>query len=188
MKITEEDLWIRTYGRLFQKLCSSSAEIPIGIYRTESHMFSTSEVSSSSVDILHPRVVFRFAPSGPTAASASASCFLSPTFFGFQHSSICFDFFLLNFSPPQVPGLVQNASSPFRPLSFYLILLIGCFFFFFSVLIWSFWNFLFHYCDAEQEEELTCFFPEHYHYGCISDKHSPNTVTTLLLIKIVIWL
>lgn len=32
MKITEGDLWIRTYGRLFQKLCSSSAEIPIGIF------------------------------------------------------------------------------------------------------------------------------------------------------------
>lgn len=46
MKITEEDLWIRTYGRLFQKLCSSSAEIPIGIYRTESHMFSNAEASS----------------------------------------------------------------------------------------------------------------------------------------------
>uniref|UniRef100_A0A672V3G2 Potassium sodium-activated channel subfamily T member 1 n=1 Tax=Strigops habroptila TaxID=2489341 RepID=A0A672V3G2_STRHB len=46
MKITEDDLWIRTYGRLFQKLCSSSAEIPIGIYRTESHMFATSEVGS----------------------------------------------------------------------------------------------------------------------------------------------
>uniref|UniRef100_A0A8C7SIP3 RCK N-terminal domain-containing protein n=1 Tax=Oncorhynchus mykiss TaxID=8022 RepID=A0A8C7SIP3_ONCMY len=44
MKVTEEDLWIRTYGRLFQKLCSSSAEIPIGIYRTESHMFPSSEV------------------------------------------------------------------------------------------------------------------------------------------------
>eukprot|EP00071_Canis_lupus_P045761 XP_022279318.1 potassium channel subfamily T member 1 isoform X1 [Canis lupus familiaris] len=43
MKVTEEDLWIRTYGRLFQKLCSSSAEIPIGIYRTECHVFSTSE-------------------------------------------------------------------------------------------------------------------------------------------------
>uniref|UniRef100_A0A8C6PKE7 Potassium sodium-activated channel subfamily T member 1 n=1 Tax=Nothobranchius furzeri TaxID=105023 RepID=A0A8C6PKE7_NOTFU len=43
IKITEEDLWIRTYGRLFQKFCSSSAEIPIGIYRTESHVFSTSE-------------------------------------------------------------------------------------------------------------------------------------------------
>ncbi|XP_068167977.1 potassium channel subfamily T member 1 [Antennarius striatus] len=47
LKITEEDLWIRTYGRLFQKLCSSSAEIPIGIYRTESHMFSTSESQMS---------------------------------------------------------------------------------------------------------------------------------------------
>lgn len=46
MKVTEEDLWISTYGRLFQKLCSSSAEIPIGIYRTESHIFSTSEVRS----------------------------------------------------------------------------------------------------------------------------------------------
>ncbi|XP_068430160.1 potassium channel subfamily T member 2-like isoform X3 [Clinocottus analis] len=50
MKITEEDLWISTYGRLFQKLCSSSAEIPIGIYRTESHVFPTSEVSVSVDD------------------------------------------------------------------------------------------------------------------------------------------
>uniref|UniRef100_UPI00398F1ED1 potassium channel subfamily T member 1 n=1 Tax=Pristiophorus japonicus TaxID=55135 RepID=UPI00398F1ED1 len=50
MKITEEDLWIRTYGRLFQKLCSSSAEIPIGLYRTESHMFSTSE-SQISINV-----------------------------------------------------------------------------------------------------------------------------------------
>ncbi|XP_034402794.1 potassium channel subfamily T member 1 isoform X2 [Cyclopterus lumpus] len=51
MKITEEDLWISTYGRLFQKLCSSSAEIPIGIYRTESHVFPTSESQVSvSVD------------------------------------------------------------------------------------------------------------------------------------------
>ncbi|XP_058492430.1 potassium channel subfamily T member 1 isoform X6 [Solea solea] len=49
MKITEEDLWIRTYGRLFQKLCSSSAEIPIGIYRTESHMFSSSECKDGYV-------------------------------------------------------------------------------------------------------------------------------------------
>ncbi|XP_065140407.1 potassium channel subfamily T member 1 isoform X2 [Paramisgurnus dabryanus] len=50
MKVTEEDLWIRTYGRLFQKLCSSSAEIPIGIYRTESHMFSSSESQVSVED------------------------------------------------------------------------------------------------------------------------------------------
>lgn len=34
MKITKEDLWIRTYGRLYQKLCSTTCEIPIGIYRT----------------------------------------------------------------------------------------------------------------------------------------------------------
>uniref|UniRef100_A0A3B3UBL7 Potassium sodium-activated channel subfamily T member 1 n=1 Tax=Poecilia latipinna TaxID=48699 RepID=A0A3B3UBL7_9TELE len=51
MKIKEEDLWIGTYGRLFQKLCSSSAEIPIGIYRTESHIFTTLESQvSMSVD------------------------------------------------------------------------------------------------------------------------------------------
>uniref|UniRef100_A0A672MZU6 Potassium sodium-activated channel subfamily T member 1 n=1 Tax=Sinocyclocheilus grahami TaxID=75366 RepID=A0A672MZU6_SINGR len=37
MHVCEADLWIRTYGRLFQTFCSSSSEIPIGIYRTESH-------------------------------------------------------------------------------------------------------------------------------------------------------
>lgn len=35
MKITREDLWIRTYGRLYQRLCSTTCEIPMGIYRTE---------------------------------------------------------------------------------------------------------------------------------------------------------
>uniref|UniRef100_A0A663EIM4 Potassium sodium-activated channel subfamily T member 2 n=1 Tax=Aquila chrysaetos chrysaetos TaxID=223781 RepID=A0A663EIM4_AQUCH len=43
MKITEEDLWIRTYARLYQKLCSSTGDIPIGIYRTESQKLTTSE-------------------------------------------------------------------------------------------------------------------------------------------------
>ncbi|KAK6468719.1 potassium channel subfamily T member 2 [Huso huso] len=43
MKISEDDLWIRTYGRLYQKLCSSTGDIPIGIYRTESHTLPTSE-------------------------------------------------------------------------------------------------------------------------------------------------
>lgn len=60
---------------------------------------------------------------GPPAASAS--CFLPPTFFGFRHSSVCFDFFLLNF-PPQAPGLVQKVSSSFRPL-FIWSSEIGCF-------------------------------------------------------------
>uniref|UniRef100_A0A8C7PLB6 Potassium sodium-activated channel subfamily T member 2b n=1 Tax=Oncorhynchus mykiss TaxID=8022 RepID=A0A8C7PLB6_ONCMY len=44
MKITEEDLWIRTYGRLYQKLCSSTGDIPIGIYRTEAQKLPVSEV------------------------------------------------------------------------------------------------------------------------------------------------
>ncbi|GAB1597946.1 potassium channel subfamily T member 2-like [Argonauta hians] len=35
MKIAKDDLWIRTYGRLYQKLCSTTCEIPIGIYRTQ---------------------------------------------------------------------------------------------------------------------------------------------------------
>ncbi|KAJ8373207.1 hypothetical protein AAFF_G00270400 [Aldrovandia affinis] len=48
MKITEEDLWIRNYGRLYQKLCSSTGDIPIGIYRTESR---TLPVSESQVSI-----------------------------------------------------------------------------------------------------------------------------------------
>uniref|UniRef100_H2UA63 Potassium sodium-activated channel subfamily T member 2b n=1 Tax=Takifugu rubripes TaxID=31033 RepID=H2UA63_TAKRU len=46
MKITEDDLWIRTYGRLYQKLCSTNGDIPIGIYRTEAHKLPVSEVSS----------------------------------------------------------------------------------------------------------------------------------------------
>lgn len=35
MRITKEELWIRTYGRLYQRLCSTTCEIPLGIYRTE---------------------------------------------------------------------------------------------------------------------------------------------------------
>ncbi|XP_077013413.1 potassium channel subfamily T member 2 isoform X4 [Tamandua tetradactyla] len=43
MKITEDDLWIRTYARLYQKLCSSTGDVPIGIYRTETQKLATSE-------------------------------------------------------------------------------------------------------------------------------------------------
>lgn len=49
MKITEEDLWIRTYARLYQKLCSSTGDIPIGVYRTESQKLTTSEVCQFTV-------------------------------------------------------------------------------------------------------------------------------------------
>ncbi|XP_033098187.1 potassium channel subfamily T member 2-like isoform X2 [Anneissia japonica] len=45
LPITPEDLWIRTYGRLYQKLCSTSHEIPIGIYRTVGQADNKSECS-----------------------------------------------------------------------------------------------------------------------------------------------
>jgi hypothetical protein len=39
----KEDLWIRTYGRLYQKLCSTTCEIPIGIYRTQDSQSETDD-------------------------------------------------------------------------------------------------------------------------------------------------
>ncbi|KAG5895237.1 hypothetical protein JTB14_003452 [Gonioctena quinquepunctata] len=48
MKITKEDMWIRTYGRLYQKLCSTTCEIPIGIYRTQDTSISDSSHVSMS--------------------------------------------------------------------------------------------------------------------------------------------
>ncbi|XP_039955467.1 potassium channel subfamily T member 2 isoform X9 [Bactrocera tryoni] len=47
MRITKDDMWIRTYGRLYQKLCSTTCEIPIGIYRTQDT--SNTEASHSSM-------------------------------------------------------------------------------------------------------------------------------------------
>ncbi|ESN98456.1 hypothetical protein HELRODRAFT_176931 [Helobdella robusta] len=38
IKITSEEIWVGTYGRLYQKLCSTTREIPIGIYRTQENM------------------------------------------------------------------------------------------------------------------------------------------------------
>ncbi|XP_044732316.1 potassium channel subfamily T member 2 [Chrysoperla carnea] len=48
MKITKDDMWIRTYGRLYQKLCSTTCEIPIGIYRTQDTSVSDSSHVSMS--------------------------------------------------------------------------------------------------------------------------------------------
>uniref|UniRef100_A0A6Q2ZAX0 RCK N-terminal domain-containing protein n=1 Tax=Esox lucius TaxID=8010 RepID=A0A6Q2ZAX0_ESOLU len=44
IQISEEDLWIRTYGRLYQKLSSTVGDVPIGIYRTESQTEDSLEV------------------------------------------------------------------------------------------------------------------------------------------------
>lgn len=41
-------MWIRTYGRLYQKLCSTTCEIPIGIYRTQDTSISDSSHVSMS--------------------------------------------------------------------------------------------------------------------------------------------
>ncbi|PIK59177.1 putative potassium channel subfamily T member 2-like, partial [Apostichopus japonicus] len=49
LRITSEDIWIRTYGRLYQKLCSTTHEIPIGIYRTELPTDNKSEVMKSTL-------------------------------------------------------------------------------------------------------------------------------------------
>ncbi|XP_058969191.2 potassium channel subfamily T member 1 isoform X2 [Pocillopora verrucosa] len=34
LKVTEDNIWIETYGRLFQRLCSTTFAIPIGLYRS----------------------------------------------------------------------------------------------------------------------------------------------------------
>ncbi|KAI8127273.1 Potassium channel subfamily T member 2 [Lucilia cuprina] len=49
MRITKDDMWIRTYGRLYQKLCSTTCEIPIGIYRTQDT--SNTEATHYSINL-----------------------------------------------------------------------------------------------------------------------------------------
>lgn len=46
LKITEGSIWLATYGRLFQKLCSTTCAIPIGLYRT--HLPEEDFVDASS--------------------------------------------------------------------------------------------------------------------------------------------
>ncbi|XP_055379689.1 potassium channel subfamily T member 1 isoform X5 [Condylostylus longicornis] len=59
MRITKDDMWIRTYGRLYQKLCSTTCEIPIGIYRTQDTSSSeASHVSNSPVEKWGPFSAF----------------------------------------------------------------------------------------------------------------------------------
>ncbi|KAI6240715.1 Potassium channel subfamily T member 1 [Aphelenchoides fujianensis] len=60
LEITEEDLWIRTYGRLYQKLCSSVADIPIGIYRTiQPPLRQAVTIEVEDVDDEHPTAELR---------------------------------------------------------------------------------------------------------------------------------
>ncbi|XP_030853581.1 potassium channel subfamily T member 1 [Strongylocentrotus purpuratus] len=50
LRITHEDMWIRTYGRLYQKLCSTTHEIPIGVYKTHNQSDNKSELSVTIED------------------------------------------------------------------------------------------------------------------------------------------
>ncbi|XP_055942486.1 potassium channel subfamily T member 1-like isoform X2 [Argiope bruennichi] len=50
IRITKDDLWIKTYGRLYQKLSSTTYEIPIGVYRTQKSTLA--ETSSMSLDLM----------------------------------------------------------------------------------------------------------------------------------------
>ncbi|XP_057190889.1 potassium channel subfamily T member 2 [Triplophysa rosa] len=51
MHMTEEDLCIHTYGRLYQTLCSTTGDIPIGIYRTESQTVEPPETPRSQLSV-----------------------------------------------------------------------------------------------------------------------------------------
>ncbi|XP_011504488.1 PREDICTED: potassium channel subfamily T member 2 [Ceratosolen solmsi marchali] len=73
MKITKEDMWIRTYGRLYQKLCSTTCEIPIGIYRTQdTSIVDTSHGDSDGESDAGVGVTYKVRHSA--AASCLANC------------------------------------------------------------------------------------------------------------------
>ncbi|XP_053976939.1 potassium channel subfamily T member 2 isoform X7 [Hylaeus anthracinus] len=73
MKITKDDMWIRTYGRLYQKLCSTTCEIPIGIYRTQDTTVSdTSHGDSDAESDAGVGVTYKVRHSA--AASCLANC------------------------------------------------------------------------------------------------------------------
>ena len=51
-------MWIKTYGRLYQNLCSTTCEIPIGLYRTdkirkERHQPNNNKNQSNKVCYFH---------------------------------------------------------------------------------------------------------------------------------------
>ncbi|XP_043278096.1 potassium channel subfamily T member 2 isoform X4 [Venturia canescens] len=73
MCITKEDMWIRTYGRLYQKLCSTTYEIPIGIYRTQdTTVTDTSNGDSDAESDTGVGVTYKVRRSA--AASCLANC------------------------------------------------------------------------------------------------------------------
>ncbi|KAK0178408.1 hypothetical protein PV328_002358 [Microctonus aethiopoides] len=72
MQITKDDMWIRTYGRLYQKLCSTTYEIPIGIYRTQDT--SVADTSNGDSDAESDVGIGRTYKMRRSAASCLANC------------------------------------------------------------------------------------------------------------------
>ncbi|XP_048506814.1 potassium channel subfamily T member 2 isoform X4 [Athalia rosae] len=73
MRISKDDMWIRTYGRLYQKLCSTTCEIPIGIYRTQdTTVADTSHGDSDAESDAGVGVTYKIRHSA--AASCLANC------------------------------------------------------------------------------------------------------------------
>ncbi|XP_066590197.1 potassium channel subfamily T member 2 isoform X3 [Prorops nasuta] len=73
MRISKDDMWIRTYGRLYQKLCSTTCEIPIGIYRTQDTTISDSSHGDSDAES-DAGVGVTYKVRHSTAASCLANC------------------------------------------------------------------------------------------------------------------
>ncbi|KMQ91969.1 potassium channel subfamily t member 1-like protein [Lasius niger] len=74
MRITKDDMWIRTYGRLYQKLCSTTCEIPIGIYRTQDTTVSDSSHQGDSDAESDAGVGVTYKMRHSAAASCLANC------------------------------------------------------------------------------------------------------------------
>ncbi|XP_026831363.1 potassium channel subfamily T member 2 isoform X8 [Ooceraea biroi] len=74
MRITKDDMWIRTYGRLYQKLCSTTCEIPIGIYRTQDTTISDSSHQGDSDAESDAGVGVTYKVRHSAAASCLANC------------------------------------------------------------------------------------------------------------------
>ncbi|XP_033234578.1 potassium channel subfamily T member 2 isoform X6 [Drosophila pseudoobscura] len=86
MRITKEDMWIRTYGRLYQKLCSTTCEIPIGIYRTQdtsnadtSHYDEETGTPDSTKDSTEMLRGVTYRPPSSATGGASSPSFRAPS-------------------------------------------------------------------------------------------------------------
>jgi hypothetical protein len=116
MKIGKEDMWIRTYGRLYQKLCSTTCEIPIGIYRTqETTNLDASHVSSSPINS-----TFSF---GGMFGKHKDCVRLQPAVSPKNKQKLKLSTLLTSLIPPNSPALYSFSDQKFRKLLFFSVTL-----------------------------------------------------------------